>query len=190
MSMFAKHEGNGGSLPTGTGRTVLVLGMSVGAAAVLLVLQFSPRPFLVTIAAILWLVALMGIAALVQFREARAGSQPADRRAWKAAAAPYLLGAAILIADPLLGSRRSAILLAAGLAVAGLARLSLALGRRRAGAQGYYLSGTVTMAVAIVVAFGWPFAMVAPAVKLLALDLAVLGIVLFAARPGERPDSR
>ena len=82
------------------------LALGIGAGAVLLFLQFTPRPFLATIAAILWLVALMGVAALVQIRQAHMTARRLGWIAWRIAGASYIVGAAILIADPLHQSRQ------------------------------------------------------------------------------------
>jgi len=174
----------GPSLRRDYGDLFWTAGLSIGAGAVLLFLQFTPRPFLTTIAAVLWLVALMGVAALIQIREARASGQRGKRIAWRAAGAPYLVGAAILIADPLLGNGGLAYALAAGLGIAGIARLSIALGTGRRGRGWLYISGAVTIAVAMALGFGWPFALVSPAIKALALDLLILGITLVLSQAG------
>lgn len=163
------------------------LGLSVGAGLVLSFLLFSPRPFVATIAAILWLVVLMGTAAMIQFRLVVLGRTRAERAAWRIAAAPYLIGAAILIADPLLGNGRLALALGVGLGLAGLARLSIALGSDRRGRGWLYISGSTTIAVAMAIAFGWPFIQVTPLIKAMALDLLVLGVMLIVSHPG--PDT-
>jgi uncharacterized membrane protein HdeD (DUF308 family) len=144
---------------------------------VLLFLQFTPRPFLTTIAAILWLVALMGVAASIQIRRARRSADRMGRVAWRIAGAPYIVGAAILVADPLLGKGGLAILLAASLGISALARLSIALADGRRDRAWHFVSGAVTIAVAMAIGFAWPFALVAPAIKALALDLLVLGTI-------------
>ncbi|WP_338425990.1 hypothetical protein [Sphingopyxis kveilinensis] len=161
-------------------------GLGIGASAVFLFLQFSPRPFLTTIAAILWLVALMGVAALVQLRQARVSLRRSERIAWRMASVPYLLAVAILIADPLLGRAGLAYALAGGLGVAGGARVIAAFETRRRGGGWLYISGAMTMAVAIVIGFGWPFAVVAPVIAALALDLLVLGIIFILSLAGGR----
>lgn len=168
----------------GFGNLFWTLGLSVGAAAVLFFLLFSPRPFIATIAAILWLVALMGTAALIQFRLVGEGRTSAERVAWRVAAAPYLIGAAVLISDPLLGNGRLAMALAAGLGIAGVARLSVALGSERAGRGWLYVSSSITLAVAMLIAFGWPFSLVALVIKALALDLLALGVTLILLQAG------
>ena len=157
------------------------LGLSVGAGLVLSFLLFSPRPFMATIAAILWLVALMGTAAMIQFRLVGLARTRAERAAWRIAAAPYLVGAAILIADPLLGNGRLALALGVGFGLAGVARLSVALASDRAGRGWLYVSGSTTIAVAMAIAFGWPFTQVTPVIKVMALDLLVLGVTLILA---------
>ena len=163
------------------------LGLSVGAGLVLSFLLFSPRPFVATIAAMLWLIVLMGTAAMIQFRLVGPGRTRAERAAWRIAAAPYLIGAAILIADPLLGDGRLALALWVGLGLAGLARLSIALGSDRRGRGWLYVSGSTTIAVAMAIAFGWPFIQVTPLIKAMALDLLVLGVMLIVSHPG--PDT-
>ncbi|MBJ7439596.1 MAG: hypothetical protein JHD35_11295 [Sphingopyxis sp.] len=184
MTMFVATRPN----REGFGSLFWTLGMSIGAAAVLLFLLFSPRPFIATIATILWLVALMGTAAFVQFGLVDRARTRAERAAWRAAAAPYLVGAAILIADPLLGNGRLASALAAGLGISGLARLSVALGSDRAGRRWIYVSGSITIAVAMLIAFGWPFSLVTPIIKALALDLLVLGVMLILSQAGGKYD--
>lgn len=181
MKMFAATRPN----REGFGNLFWTLGMSSGAAAVLLFLQFSPRPFIATIAAILWLVALMGTAAFVQFGLVGGSRSRAGRVAWRTAAAPYLIGAAILIADPLLGSGWLAFALAAGLGISGLARLSVALAGDRGGRGWLYVSGSITIAVAMLIAFGWPFSLVTLVIKALALDLLVLGAMLILSHAGD-----
>ena len=161
-------------------------GLAIGAGAVLLFLQFSPRPFLTTIAAILWLVVLMGVAALIQIREAHISRHRGERIAWRAAAAPYLIAAAILIADPLLGQGGLAYALAAGLGIAGVARVAIALGTGRRRRGWLYISGAATLAVAMALGFGWPFALASPAIKALAFDLLILGITLVLSQAGGR----
>lgn len=161
-------------------------GLGIGASAILLFLQFSPRPFLTTIAAILWLVALMGVAALLQVREAQVSRHRGERIAWRVAATPYLVAAAILIADPLLGRDGLAYALAGGLGIAGIARVTVAFSSRRRGRGWLYLSGAMTMAVAMALGFGWPFTLAAPAIAALALDLLILGITLILSRTGGR----
>ena len=163
------------------GDTVWPMGLGIGAATVLVFLQFTPRPFLTTIAAILWLVALMGVAALIQTRRARMSTDRFGRAAWRIAGAPYLVGAAILVADPLLGNGGLAILLAASLGISALARLSIALADGPRDRALHFVSGVVTIAVAMAIGFAWPFALVAPAIKALALDLLVLGTTFFLA---------
>lgn len=169
----------------GFGNLFWTLGLSVGAAIVLFFLLFSPRPFVATIAAILWLVALMGIAALIQFRLVGEGRTPAERAAWRVAAAPYLVGATILIADPLLGNGRLTFALAAGLGISGMARLSVALGSDRAGRGWLYVSGSITIAVAMMIGLGWPFSLATPVIKALALDLLALGVMLILSQAGD-----
>lgn len=158
--------------------------ISLGAAAVLLILQFSPRPFLATIAVVLWLVALIGAASFLQWREAAASRRRSERIAWRTAAILYLVGAAIIIGDPLLGNFRLVMLLAAALGIAGIARLTVALGGRRRSRVWLYLSGSATIAVALAIAFAWPFALVGPAIKALALDLLIFGATLILWRAG------
>jgi uncharacterized membrane protein HdeD (DUF308 family) len=160
------------------------LALGIGAGAVLLFLQFTPRPFLATIAAILWLVALMGVAALVQIRQAHMTARRLGWIAWRIAGASYIVGAAILIADPLLGNRGLVLALAIALAFTGLARLSFALGSAQPGRFWFFLSGVVTLAIAMAIGFAWPFSLIAPAIKLLALDLLVLGVTNFLAHIG------
>ena len=160
--------------PGSTGNMIWSLVLAIGAGAVLLFLQFTPRPFLTTIAAILWLVALMGAAALIQMLQAHVPSRRLGRIAWRVAGASYVVGAAILIADPLLGNGRMVAALASALALAGLARLSFALGSEQRGRRWYFLSGVMTLAVGMAIGFAWPFSLVAPAIKLLAVDLLVL----------------
>lgn len=162
------------------------LALGAGAAAVLLLLQFTPRPFLMTVTAILWLVALMAAAAWVQAREARLTARPSERLAWRTAAGAYLLAAAALVTDPLLGKPGLAMTLAAALAASGVARLSVGLGRAGDGRAWLYLSGTVTLAVSMMIGFGWPFPTVIPAIKALALDLLGLGATLILAQTGRR----
>lgn len=161
-------------------------GLGIGASAVFLFLQFSPRPFLTTIAAILWLVALMGVAALVQLRQARVSRRRGERIAWRVAAAPYLVAAAILIADPLLGQAGLAYALAGGLGVAGAARVIAAFETRHRGRGWLYISGAMTTVVALVLGFGWPFTVIAPVIAALALDLLILGITLILSLAGGR----
>ena len=165
----------------------LAAGLGIGASIILIVLQFSPRPFLTTIAAILWLVVLMGVAALIQIREAQASKYRSERIAWRVAATPYLAAAAILIADPLLGRDGPAFALAGGLGIAGIARVAVALGAVRRGCGWLYISGAVTMAVAMALGFGWPFTLAAPAIVALARDLLILSITLILSRTGGRP---
>lgn len=172
MTDFETSEGEWDGRP---GDMVWSLGLCIGAAAVLLFLQFTPRPFLTTIAAILWLVALMGVAALTQMRRARMSADRLGRVAWRIAGAPYIVGAAILVADPLLGRGSLAILLATSLGVAGVARLSFALAFERRDRAWHFVSGVVTMAIAMAIGFAWPFPLIGSAIKALALDLLVIG---------------
>lgn len=173
----------------GTGRESLALDrdmvwallLGIGAGAILLFLQFTPRPFLTTIAAILWLVALMGVAALLQMRQSQTVAGSSGRLAWRIAGLGYIVGAAFLIADPLLGKGGMAIALAVFLAAAGLARLSVGLGEEQNCRICYFLSGLTTLSVAMAIGFAWPFALIAPAIKLLAADLLVLGVTFFLA---------
>lgn len=163
------------------------LALGGGAAAVLLLLQFTPRPFLMTVTAILWLVTLMAAAAVVQGREARATARRGERFAWRTAGAPYLLGAILLAADPLLGREGLAMALAVGLALSGLARLAIGLSRGSGGGRAWlFVSGAFTFAVAMMIGFGWPFPVVVPAIKALALDLLVLGSTLILAQTSRR----
>lgn len=67
------------------GNLVWALLLGIGAGAILLFLQFTPRPFLTTIAAILWLVALMGVAALIQMRQSQTAARSLERLAWRIA---------------------------------------------------------------------------------------------------------
>lgn len=168
------------------GEMLWSMSLCMGAAAVFLFLQFTPRPFLTTVAAILWLVVLMGVAALIQIRRAHTSADRLGRVAWRIAGTPYILGAAILVADPLLGNGDLAILLAASLGASGLARLSVALGDRRRAQAWHFLSGAVTIAVAMAIGFAWPFTLVAPTIKALALDLLVLGMTFNLAPIRER----
>ncbi len=162
------------------------LALGAGAAAVLLLLQFTPRPFLMTVTAILWLVTLMAAAAWVQAREARLTARRSERIAWRTAGGAYLLAAAALAADPLLGKPGLAMALAAALAVSGVARLSVGLARAGDGRAWLYLSGIFTLAVAMMIGFGWPFPVVIPAIKALALDLLGLGAMLILAQTRRR----
>lgn len=180
----------------GTGREATALDrnmvwallLGIGAGAILLVLQFTPRPFLATIAAILWLVALIGVAALIQIRQSQTASHRTGRLAWRIAGLAYIVGAAFLIADPLLGKGGMAAALAVSLAAAGLARVSFALGEEQNCRICYFLSGLMTLSVAMAIGFAWPFALIAPAIKLLAADLLVLGVTFFVAH-ARRPDN-
>lgn len=155
--------------------------LGIGASAILVVLQFTPRPFLTTIAVILWLVALMGVAALIQTHQSKTAARRSGRLAWRIAGLAYIVGAAFLIADPLLGKGGLAIALAVALAAAGLARLSLALGEERSCGICYFLSGLMTLSVAMAIGFAWPFALISPAIKLLAADLLILSVAFFVA---------
>lgn len=182
MTIFAARDRN---VPNGGYANLWwPLALGGGAAAVLLVLQFTPRPFLMTVTAILWLVALMAAAAIVQGREARIATRRRERFAWRTAGAPYLLGAVVLAADPLLGKAGLAMALAAGLALSGLARLAIGVARESGGRAWLFVSGAFTLAVAMMIGFGWPFAVVVPAIKALALDLLVLGATLILAQTG------
>ena len=159
----------------GYGTMLWSFGICVGSVAVLLFLHLAPRPFLTTIAAILWLVALMGAAAMLHIRQSRASVDHMVRLAWRIGGAPYIIGAAILIADPLLGKGELAIPLAILLGVSGLARLSLGLGERRWDHAWLFLSGAVTIAIAMAIGFAWPFAAIGSAIMALAMDLLILG---------------
>ena len=86
-----------------------------------------------------------------------------------------------MIADPLLGNGRLALALGVGFGLAGVARLSVALASDRAGRGWLYVSGSTTIAVAMAIAFGWPFTQVTPVIKVMALDLLVLGVTLILA---------
>ncbi|WP_447932503.1 hypothetical protein [Sphingopyxis fribergensis] len=160
------------------------LALGGGSVGVLLLLQLTPRPFLMTVTAILWLVALMTAAAWVQAREARMTARRGERVAWRTAGGATLLAAMLLVADPLLGKPVLAVALAAGLATSGLARLSIALARESGGRIWLFVSGAFTLAVAMMIGFGWPFPTVLPAVRALALDLLVLGAMLILAQTG------
>ena len=169
-------------------RRIVPLGISVGAATVLLIFRFSPRPFFATIAVILWLTMLFGAAAFLQFREASASRRRAERVGWRTAAALYLVIAAILLADPLLGNGRLAMTLAGGLGIAGLARLTIGLGSEGGSRVWLYLSGSITVVIALTIAFGWPFPMVGPAIEALALDLIAFGAASILAGTGGARD--
>lgn len=160
------------------------LAIGGGAGAVLLLLQFTPRPFLMTVTAILWLVALMAGASWVQAREARMAARRSERVAWRVAGGAYLAAAAVLISDPLLGKEVMDLALAGGLAASGLARLSVGLSRKPGGRRWLYVSGAFTIAAAMMIGFGWPFPAVIPAIKILALDLLILGAMLILAQTG------
>ncbi len=163
------------------------LGIVLGAAAILLILLISPRPFFATIAVILWLVALLAANALLQWREGTASDASLARIAWRVAGALYLVGAAILIADPLLGNVLLVTTLAASLGLAGAARLTLALESGRRGGLGLSLSASVTLAVALAIALSPRLAPVGPVIMALALDLLILGAAIIFWRTGDEP---
>lgn len=167
--------------------------LEIGVALCLLLLFFVSQSFLETMAAIYMLVTAMLFAALVQARMAAGCSGAIDRRLWLASAVSCLVGAIVLFVDPLLGGHRTALAMAGVLATGAAARLTLALARNPAGRGWLYVSGTVSMMVALAIGLAWPFASVLPAAQGLTLDLLAVATMLAsvtgkatAARP--RPD--
>jgi len=167
--------------------------LEIGVALCLFLLFFLSQTFLETIAAIYMLVAAMLFAALVQARMAATCTDAFDRRLWLASAVACLVGAIILFIDPLLGGHRTALAMAGVLGAGAAVRLTLALARNPAGRGWLYVSGTVSMMVALAIVFAWPFATILPAAQGLTLDLLAVATMLAsvtgkarAARP--RPD--
>lgn len=152
--------------------------LEIGIALSLMLLFLLSQNFLETIAAIYMLVAAMLFAAAVQGRVAAASADALDRRLWLASAIASVVEAIILFVDPLLGNRDAVMAMAAFLAVGAGARLTLALARNHAGRGWLYLSGAVGMAVALAIAFVWPFASILPAAQSLTLDLLAVATML------------
>ncbi len=152
--------------------------LEIGVALCLLMLFLLSRTFLETIAAIYMLVAAMLFAALVQARMAAACPDGFDRRLWLASAIACLVEAIILFVDPLLGGYPTAMAMACALAAGAAARLTLALVRNHAGRAWLYISGTVSMMVALAIGFAWPFASILPAAQSLTLDLLAAATML------------
>lgn len=152
--------------------------IEVGVALGLLLLFFLSDTFLETIAAIYMLVAAMLFAAAVQARMAATCLAILDRRLWLAAAAACLVEAIILFVDPLLGDRAATMAIAGALGTGAAARLTLALVRNHARRGWLYLSGAVSMAVAMAIGFGWPFASIIPAAQSLTLELLAVATML------------
>ncbi len=152
--------------------------LEIGVALCLLLLFLLSRTFLETIAAIYMLVAAMLFAALVQARMATACADLLDRRLWLASAIACLVEAIILFVDPLLGGYPTAMAMTAVLAAGAAARLTLALVRNHAGRAWLYISGAVSMMVALAIGFAWPFASVLPAAQSLTLDFLAVATML------------
>lgn len=152
--------------------------IEIGVALCLLMLFLLSQTFLETIAAIYMLVAAMLFAALVQARMAAVCADVLDRRLWQASALACLVEAIILFVDPLLGGLATAMAIAAVLTAGAAARLTLALVRNHAGRAWLYISGSVSMMVALAIGFSWPFASILPAAQSLTLDLLAAATML------------
>lgn len=165
----------------GDGYLVWALAVSLGALVLILYLQFAARPFMLTIAAVLWIISMIGVAGIVQLHEASRMRRRTVRVGWAAGGAGYLAAAAMLIANPLLGNAAIALALSAALVFAAFARgvVAAATGRGR---PWLALSSAATIVVALAIGFGWPFPLTTRAVQLLALDLLVLGTAMILSR--------
>ncbi len=161
---------------SGLWREISVL--EIGVALCLMMLFLLSQTFLETIAAIYMLVAAMLFAALVQARMAAASAVTIDRRLWLASALACLIEAIILFVDPLLGGFPTAMAIAVVLAAGAAARLTLALVRSHAGRIWLYVSGSVSLMVALAIGFAWPFASILPAAQSLTLDLLAAATML------------
>ena len=153
-------------------------GVGIGATATLVALLFAAHYFLATVALTYCLAIMMTITALLHIREAFGPRRRPERAYWLASGVPYLTAALLLVGYPMLAGGRMALILAACIGLSGLARVALALAAHPLCRIWLYLSGAVSVAVALAIGFGWPFALTGIAVRALALDLAVQGAVL------------
>lgn len=153
-------------------------GVGIGASATLVALLFAASYFLATVALTYCLAIMMTMTALLHIREGFGPRRRPERAYWLASGAPYLAAALLLFTHPMLAGARTALILAACIGLSGLARVALALAAHPLCRIWLYLSGAVSLAVALAIGFGWPFAAAGIAVRVLALDLAVQGAVL------------
>ncbi|WP_447932478.1 DUF308 domain-containing protein [Sphingopyxis fribergensis] len=153
-------------------------GVGIGAAGALVALLLASRYFFATVALTYFLALVMIVTALLHIREASGNRRRAERGYWLGSGIPYLSAALLLLANPMLGNPRIAIILAGCVGLSGAARLALALGAHPLCRGWLYLSGIVSLAIALGLGFGWPFASVGLAARALAVDLAVQGVVL------------
>lgn len=153
-------------------------GVGIGAAGALVALLLASRYFLATLALTYFLALVMIVTALLHIREAFGNRRRAERGYWLGSGIPYFSAALLLLVNPMLGSPRLAIVLAVCVGVSGAARLALALGAHPLCRGWLFLSGMVSLAVALAIGFGWPFASVGIGARALAVDLAIQGAVL------------
>jgi len=159
----------------GAGRWFIVLGI----ALILLGAIASANLFITTVAATFYVGAIMLVAGAFQIIHAFGVRKWARFAFWLLSGLLYLVAAAAMFLDPLFAASLLTLFLAVSLALSGSLRLFIAMTTRAPSGWGWMAaSGIASIAVALVIALGWPVNSIWVLGLVLSIDLLFQGVAL------------
>lgn len=175
IDMHGSRFGDETSLGRGAGRGFLVLGI----ALILLAAIASVNLFITTVAATYYVGAVMLVAGAFQIIHAFSVRKWGRLAFWLLSGLLYLGAAVAMFLDPIFAASLLTLFLAVSLALSGILRLFIALTMRTSPGGGWMaVSGIASIAVALVIAFGWPVNSTWVLGLVLSIDLLFQGVAL------------
>jgi uncharacterized membrane protein HdeD (DUF308 family) len=130
-----------------------------------------------TIAVVFWVGVAMLFGGVLQIMHAMAVRKPGAIALWLVAGLLYLLAGFAVVSDPHFAARFFTLVLAIALAISGILKLGIAFARSH-GWGWIAVSGALNMAIAAIIAMGWPTNAAWILGLFLAIDLLFQGWVL------------